>query len=293
MKNLETVLELGDYTAYSIPTGIFGLDGGAMYGTVPKVLWEKASPADSQNRIEMEARALLVKGQGRTILVDCGNGTDFLEKYGPKMGPKFAEIYGVKEGSADLLSSLKKVGVSAEDVTDVFLTHLHFDHCGGGVCAKDGKLVATFPKAQYYIHEVNLKAAQEPNVREKASYLTPNFEPLLAAGKLRILKGSENPFPAGISTFLSHGHTAGQQHLKVTSGGKTLVYCGDLIPMSAHVRLPWIMGYDLHPLEIIEEKRQLLEKAAAENWYLFLEHDPVTAFVQVEKGGPDFKVKVS
>ena len=286
-------LSLGEYEAFAIPSGIFGLDGGAMYGTVPKVLWEKASPADSQNRISMEARALLVKGHGRTILVDCGNGTDFIEKYGEKMGTKFAEIYGVQTGGVNLISSLAKVNLKPEDITDVFLTHLHFDHCGGGVKAENGKLVPTFPNAKYYVHELNLKNAQNPNIREKASYLSANFEPLLQAGVLQVLKGEENPLPAGMSSFLSHGHTAGQQHLKVTGGGQTLVYCGDLIPMHAHIRLAWIMGYDLHPLEIIEEKRRLLNQAADQNWHLFLEHDPITSFCQVDRNGADFKMRTS
>ena len=284
-------LELGPYRATPIPTGIFALDGGAMFGTVPKVLWEKSNPSDSQNRIDMEARALLIQGPGRNILVDCGNGGDFVAKYGEKLGPKFAEIYAVKPGGPTLLGSLAKAGLKAEDITDVILTHLHFDHCGGGVCLRDGKLAPTFPKAQYYVNEINLEVARKPNIREKASYLAPNFEPLLAGQKLRVLKAGENPFPEGISLFLSHGHTAGQQHVKVTAGGKTLVYCGDLIPMAAHARLAWIMGYDLHPLEIIEEKRQLLSQAADENWYLFFEHDPIQAFSQVERNGSDFKAR--
>jgi len=192
---------------------------------------------------------------------------------------------------ATLETSLNKVGVKLSDVTDVILTHLHFDHAGGAVRAKDGQLIPTFPNAKYYVQAANLEAAQKPNVREKASYLPANFEPLLAAQCLRILPGPKKDLLPGLSVFISNGHTQGQQLVKVTDGTSTLVYCGDLIPMASHVRLPWIMGYDLHPLMLIEEKRELLNQAAEDSWFLFFEHDPLRAFAQVEKHGEDFRVR--
>ena len=190
--NIETLnLSIGPYTLHSVPTGLFRLDGGAMFGTVPKVLWEKTNPSDEQNRILMECRALLLKSKDRNILIDTGNGGDFKAKYGDKAGTRFESIYGVDSQGVDLLSSLKKYDLCAEDITDVILTHLHFDHAGGATCEKSGALKPTFPQATYYVQEDNLKTAQNPNRRERASYLKPNFEPLLEHNKLKLLKPSD------------------------------------------------------------------------------------------------------
>src|SRR5262249_10206606 len=153
-------------------------------------------------------------------------------------------------------------------------THLHFDHAGGATREQNGKLVPTFPKARYYVQKANLETAREPNLREKASYFAANFEPLIEAGVLTILDGpSENHLP-GVPVSLSHGHTQGQQTVRVSDGKKTLIYCGDVVPTSTHVRLPWVMGYDLHPLLLIDEKRELLTPVANKDSYLFFEHDP-------------------
>ncbi len=265
-------LSIGEYQVRAIPTGIFGLDGGAMFGTVPKVLWEKTNPPDEHNRIPMEARALLLTGRDKNILVDVGNGHDFVAKYGDKLGQKFGEMYQVKGNG--LLENLKKYGLTPADITHVILTHLHFDHAGGGTCEREGRIVPTFPKAQYYVQRKNLETAKAPNLRERASYLEANYQPLLDAGCLTLLDGAVENLLPGISVFISNGHTEGQQLVKVSDGKKTLVYCGDLVPTSSHVRLPFIMGYDLHPLTIIEEKRQLLAKASQGNWFLYFEHDP-------------------
>ena len=262
-----------------------------MFGTVPKVLWEKTNPTDEHNRIEMEARTLFLDGGpgGRRILIDCGIGGDFIAKYGQKLGAKFAEMYSVKSQGA-VEKYLNSLGLSLGDITDVILTHLHFDHAGGATCARLDQLVPTFPNAKYYIQKANLETARHPNIREKASYFSPNFEPLAQAGVLEILDGPIENFLPGISAIVSHGHTTGQQIIKISDEKTTLVYCADLIPTSTHIRLAWIMGYDLRPLEIIEEKRQLLEKAAAHGWYLYFEHDPYVdaARVAAEKG--DFTV---
>lgn len=284
-------LKIGSYEICPVPTGIFGLDGGAMFGTVPKVLWEKSNPADEQNRIQMEARGLLLKSPGNNILIDCGNGGHFTAKYGDKLGPKFAQMYNIDEKGPSLEKSLKAHGLGVEDIHHVILTHLHFDHAGGATVEKDHRLVPTFPKAKYYVQRANLETARHPNLRERASYFEANYQPLLDAGVLTLLEGpTENLLP-GISTLISNGHTQGQQMVKVTDGKTTLLYCGDVVPTSTHVRVPWLMGYDLHPLLLMEEKQNYLSEAAERAWYLFFEHDPYCDSALIEKKGSDFAVK--
>lgn len=298
LKDLQ--LTIGDYQAHAVPTGLFGLDGGAMFGTVPKVLWEKSHPTDSQNRIAMEARALLLQaktskdtsGRPRVVLVDTGIGQDFIEKYGEKLGPKFAEMYALDQGATSLTGSLKRLGLTTSDVTDVILTHLHFDHAGAATKwdTKENRLVPTFENAQYYVQRANLETARTPNRRERASYFAANFEPLEKAGVLKILDGPVQDLLPGISVGRSDGHTTGQQYVRISDGKTTLYYCGDVIPTSSHVRLPWVMGYDLRPLDLIDEKAKLLERAARESAYLFFEHDPYLDVTQVVADREDFAV---
>ncbi len=284
-------LRIGEYEVHSIPTGLFGLDGGAMFGTVPKILWQKTNPADELNRIDLEARALLLKSPKKNILIDNGVGRDFVEKYGEKLGKKFADIYKVSATGPDLLTSLKHHGLHPEDITDVILSHLHFDHAGGSTTVKDGKIVATFPNATYWVQKKNLEIATQPNVREKASYLPANFQPLLESGKLKTLEGiSENIFP-NIRMFLSHGHTEGLQVAVISDAKNGIVYCADLIPTSSHIRLPYVMGYDLEPLKVIAEKKALLTEVEKKNWYLFFEHDPRVEAASVEFRDGDFHFK--
>ena len=279
-------LKIGDYEICPVPTGIFGLDGGAMFGTVPKVLWEKAIPPDDQNRIPMEARALLLKSEKYKILIDAGNGADFVAKYGDKLGNKFAEMY--KVNSDGLKNSLRSHGLGFEDITHVILTHLHFDHCGGAVTEVNGQLVPTFPNAKYFVQQENLKTASHPNIREKASYFPSNYQPLQKAGVLTLLDGPVENLLPNISVGISNGHTTGHQYVKITDQKTTLVYCGDMIPTSAHIRLAWVMGYDLEPLKLIHEKEQLLSQAADNKWYLYFEHDPFCDAALVQRQGSDF-----
>ena len=262
-----------------------------MFGTVPKVLWQRSNPADEQNRIQMEARALLLKSKNRNILIDTGNGSDFTTKYGEKLGPKFAEIYAVDQNGPSLLSSIKKHGLHAEDITDVILTHLHFDHAGGATTEKDGKLVPTFPNAKYHVQRKNLETAEKANLREKASYYPANFQPLIESGQLHLIDGDQKNYLPGISLQVSNGHTVGHQVVIVEDEHHSLFYCGDVVPTSSHVRLAWVMGYDLNPLLLIQEKQALLEKAQSKTTYLYFEHDPYCDAALVEKNGSDFAVK--
>jgi glyoxylase-like metal-dependent hydrolase (beta-lactamase superfamily II) len=311
MKTNKISLKIGNYQLHSIPTGIFALDGGAMFGTVPKVLWEKSNPADNQNRIPMEARALLLKSADRNILIDCGNGADFIAKYGEKLGSKFEEIYQIQKDGNSLLKSLEKQNLRPEDIDAVILTHLHFDHAGGATTAKEGKLVPTFPKATYYLQKANYETALNPNLREKASYFPANFQPLLDHSCLTFLEGETEIFP-GISCWISNGHTKGHQmifiqnhpstststpnpnssfHFNSVEDDSAVLYCGDVVPTSSHIRLPWVMGYDLNPLLLIEEKANYLQKALAKNTYLFFEHDPYCDLASFQKNGSDFSIK--
>ena len=172
----------------------------------------------------------------------------------------------------------------------MILTHLHFDHAGGGTTEKSGELVPTFPKAKYFVQQKNLETAQKPNIREKASYFPANFEPLLKAGVLNLVDGpTENLLP-GVSVLISNGHTQGHQAVKISDGKTTLVYCGDMVPTSSHVRLAWVMGYDLEPLKLIEEKQALLGPAADGGWFLYFEHDPYCDAAQIQRNGTDFQV---
>jgi glyoxylase-like metal-dependent hydrolase (beta-lactamase superfamily II) len=284
-------LRIGPYTLHPVPTGEFGLDGGSMFGTVPKVLWEKSNPPDEKNRIAMEARALLLQSPERNILIDTGNGSDFVDKYGEKLGTKFAEMYAVDEKGPSLLSSLKKHGVNPEDITDVVLTHLHFDHAGGATRALDSKIVPTFPRARYYVQKSNYETAKSPNVREKASYFAANFQPLIDAGVLTFTEGDQKNLLPNISLIVSNGHTQGHQVVQIADDHTQLFYCGDVIPTSSHIRSAWIMGYDLNPLVIIDEKNKLLNKSSEKESYFYFEHDPYCDMATVEKINEEFKVK--
>lgn len=286
-------LKIGPYTLHALSTTSFGLDGGAMFGTVPKVLWNKTNPADEQNRITMDCRCLLLISKNKKIIIDTGLGGDFEQKYGPKLGPKFAEMYAVESGAdSGIIKALAKKNIRTSDITDVILTHLHFDHAGGATKFEDEQLIPTFKNALYYVQKENLETARKPNLREKSSYYACNFEPLEKAGILKVLEGEQEILPY-ISCSLSHGHTLGQQNIWIDDDKESLLYCADLIPTATHVRLPWVMGYDLNPLMIIEEKKKELTKAAKKGSHLFFEHDPYCSSAKVTaiRDGEDFRLE--
>ncbi len=271
-------MKIGKYEVQAIDTGTFALDGGAMFGVVPWVFWSKTNPPDERNRVKMSTRCLLIRGNGRTILVDDGNGN--------KWTTKLRDIYKLDTSEHDLHSSLKKAGVTVNDVTDVILSHLHFDHAGGSTSLVDGHPEPTFPNATYYVQKKQWEHAQSPTERDRASYMPEDYLPLMEGKVLKLLDGECELFP-GIEILVTNGHTAAQQHPKISDGTTTLFYCADLIPFISQVPYPYILGYDVRPLETLAEKKRIFPRAFKERWILFLEHDPDTQAItlkQTEKG---------
>jgi len=252
-----------------IESGLFKLDGGAMFGVVPKSMWNKLNPADENNLCTWAMRCLLIESGDRIILVDTG--------IGDKQDAKFRSHFE-PHGPYDLFRSIEKAGYRPDEITDVFLTHLHFDHVGGAVKRNtEGALVPSFPNAIYWSNREHWEWALNPNAREKASFLKENFVPLEDAGVIRFIEINKNNNSAwldGIQIIPVYGHTEAMMLLKIPYQNAYLYYCADLIPSSHHIGLPYIMSYDLRPLLTLEEKEQLLNEVLANKGYLFFEHDP-------------------
>ncbi len=277
-------MKIGKYELHSIQSGTLMLDGGAMHGVVPKPLWEKNSPADERNRIKLSTRHLLLLSDNKKILVDTGSGKNWDEK--------FEKIYSVDHTVHDMFPGLEKHGVKREEITDVILTHLHFDHTGGAVLFENDKIVPAFPNAKYHIQKEQFEWGLNPSGRDKASYFKDRFVPLAEAGILNFIKG-EKKIDDDIELLIVEGHTFAQQLVKVSDTSNTLLYCGDLMPLSSHINLPFIMGYDLQPLVTLEEKKKLLPQAVNENWTLFFEHDPEIAAARITTTEKGFAIKES
>lgn len=261
----------------AIDTGYFKLDGGAMFGIVPKRLWQKLNPPDDNNLCTWAMRCLLVQTGKRRILVDTGMGQ--------KRGDKFLDFFE-PHGKDTLHTSLKKHGLAPEDITDVFLTHLHFDHAGGAVRWTDaGEPVPAFPKATYWSNAVHYEWACNPNDREKASFIQDNFRTLEKAKQLKFIpvKDKESAWIPGIRVRFVYGHTEAMMLPLIKVQRQTWVYCADLIPSSAHIGLPYIMGYDIRPLATLLEKEKLLNEAADKRFRLIFEHDPRIAACKVTR----------
>lgn len=268
-------MQIGEYKLHAIQTGLFRLDGGSMFGVVPKVLWSRTNPADDLNRIDMCMRALLLVSAKRKIMIDNGIGY--------KMSAKLNEIYGVDHSTYTLEKSLRSAGYTTNDITDVVLTHLHFDHCGGSTYVDDeGKTQLTFPNATYYVQKKHLDWAKNPSERDKASFIPKNFLPVEDAGRLNLFDG-DCKFDEYISLNTVNGHTPLQQLVTIKDDNTTLLYTADLFPMTTHLQLPYIMGYDLQPLTTLDEKKKFLAKIAEENWVLYFEHDPFTETCRLHK----------
>jgi glyoxylase-like metal-dependent hydrolase (beta-lactamase superfamily II) len=260
-------MRLGDFELTSLSDGVFRLDGGAMFGVVPKPLWQRRAPADDRNRITLGLRPLLVRTPSQTVLIDAG--------IGGKLSDKEVDIYGV-DRTMHLDRSLAAAGLTARDVDVVIATHLHFDHAGGFTTLVDGVLAPAFPRATYVIRRQEWDDATHPHERNRASYLAENFAPLVDAGVVRFIEEDGEVLP-GIRVARTGGHTMHHQLVRVTSGGRTAVFTADLMPTTAHVDAPWIMGYDLYPMDTLAYKKRFLREAIAGEYVIFFEHDPAIA----------------
>jgi len=270
-------MKIGKYKLASIQSGFFSLDGGAMFGIIPKPLWEKTNPADQLNRVKLSTRNLLLISDDKKIIIDTGMGN--------KWDEKSRNIYEI-DPKLDLELALEQNGIKSEEITDVLLTHLHFDHTGGSTKLENEKLVPTFTNAKYYVQKKNFERATNPSERDKGSYIKENFEPLVKEGVLNLIDG-EIDFDDNISFKIINGHTFAQQMIKISDSDNTVLYVGDLLPFVSQIKLPYIMGYDLQPLITLEEKKKYLKLAADENWNLYFGHDPDYAIATVkhsEKG---------
>ncbi|BDG10345.1 MBL fold metallo-hydrolase [Anaeromyxobacter paludicola] len=282
------MLKLGRYQLASLLDCTFALDGGAMFGIVPKPLWEKKIPADARNRIRLAARCLLAVDEGsrRRIVVDDGMGE--------RWDAKRVEIYGIERVQGGLLADLRRHGVEPEEVTDVVLTHLHFDHAGGTAVGPAGAAHLAFPNATWHLQRRNWQWAHAPSEKDGGSFREEDFALLAHSGRLHLVEGDAELFP-DVELIVSEGHTVGQQLPRFHGDGTHLTFCGDVIPTHAHLRTSWVMGYDLYPLTTIEEKKMILAEALEEDGILFFEHDPAYAACRLaeEKGEPAFREPVA
>jgi glyoxylase-like metal-dependent hydrolase (beta-lactamase superfamily II) len=263
-------LALGNFELIALSDGNYYLDGGAFFGVVPKVLWEKRLPADQQNRISAGLNSVLIRTDKLTVLIETGIGN--------KLPGKMSAIHGQP---AKLLESLQAAGVAQDDIDVVINSHLHFDHCGWNTVRQGGKIVATFPKAKYYAQEGEWRHGHEGQ-RDSPSYFSENYDPLVESGQMTLLRGKQEILP-GISVEVFPGHTRDMQAILVQSGGRTACYISDLIPTSAHLDLNWAMGFDLYPVETIESRKRYYARALAGKWLTLFTHDPKLPWGYVEK----------
>jgi len=266
-------MKLGAFDIQPVTDGRFKLDGGAMFGVVPKVIWETCCQADEQNRIQLGLNCLLIRARGKNILVDTG--------LGDKEDAQFRDMFAV-ERIPTLRDSLKTYGLQPEDIHMVINTHLHFDHAGGNTVRENGSVVSTFPRAKYFVQGGEYEDAARANERTRASYRRENFTPIAHVDQWEFLDGDLELLP-GVSVMITEGHTRRHQSIKIESEGQIAFYLGDLIPTVSHLPLPYIMGYDLYPLQTLETKRWVLNRAFQENWLLVFEHDPRVLMGRVRK----------
>lgn len=275
---------------YSINTGYFKLDGGAMFGVVPKSIWHTLNPADENNMCSWAIRTLLIENEGRLILIDCGMGNKQSEKF-------FGHYY--LHGDDTLDKSLAAHGFCRDDITDVFLTHLHFDHCGGAIEKIGDKLVPAFKNAAFWSNEVHWLWATEPNAREKASFLKENILPMKESGQLKFIENKTKPedkletapFLNNIDIRFANGHTNAMMMPQIKYKGQTIVYMADLLPSVAHIPLPYVMAYDTKPLLTMDEKSAFLKEGLENDYILFFEHDRLHECCSLQQTERGIKVK--
>lgn len=267
---------------FTINTGLFKLDGGAMFGVVPKSIWNKINPADENNMCTWSMRCLLVKENNRLILIDTGIGN--------KQNEKFFSYYYL-HGNDSLEKSLHQLGVDFADITDVFLTHLHFDHCGGAISYDKSKekYYPTFPNATYWSHSKHWEWAVKPNAREKASFLKENILPIQESGQLKFVDKDNYDLPFNYMDV--YGHTEAMILPIITYKNYKILYTADLIPSAGHIPIPYVMAYDVRPLITLQEKENLLKKAVDENWLLYFEHDHQTELCNLENTERGIRMK--
>jgi glyoxylase-like metal-dependent hydrolase (beta-lactamase superfamily II) len=279
--------QLGRWRIHAIQAGGQRLDGGAMFGVVPKTLWERRIPADERNRIQLGMRCLLIEHEIGLVLIDTGAGN--------KENDKFYEIYGIENvgvpGPTRLEDGLRQLGVDRADIVLVINSHLHFDHAGGNTTRDaDGKVCPTFPNARYVVQAGEYQYATHTNERTAGSYFPHNFVPLHEAGLFDFVDGEHEIIP-GIRAIPTPGHTPHHHGLLVESEGERAFYIADLVPTAAHLPLPWIMGYDVEPLVTLETKRRILARAVSEDWLIVFEHDAVTAWSRIQHDGKSYGVR--
>jgi len=263
-----------------VNSGLFKLDGGAMHGVVPKSMWQKVNPADETNMCTWAMHCLLLDTGDRRVIIDTGMGQKQDQKFFSHFHP---------HGPNTLDSELERLGYKPNEITDIFLTHLHFDHCGGAIKKVDDQFLTTFPNATYWSHEAHWKEAVSPNAREKASFLKENILPIEESGQLKLI--TSETWKTGLPFFedikIVHGHTESMMLPLIKMGNRKILFCADLIPSHAHLSIPWVMAYDMRPLDTLNEKAQILQEALDGNWLLIFEHDPkieCCTLTQTEKG---------
>ena len=256
-------MKLGDLEFHVLVDGHVRLDGGAMFGVIPKPMWEKKVPADPRNRITLAMNCLLILAGGKRILVETGAGDKF--------GERFREMYALE--GPNLIPQLRGHSLKPEDIDIVVNTHLHFDHCSGNTRIENGKAVPTFPNARYIVHKDEFEHAKNPTERDRASYFPDNFMPLEAAGKLSLI-GDDRVIAPGVELIRTPGHNADMMCVRLHGGGKVAFLFDDLIPMTTHLSLPWIMGYDLYPLQTLENKKKWIPQVVQGEWLALFVHDP-------------------
>src|SRR5215470_13483911 len=268
-------MNLGDFELTVVSDGTYPLDGGALFGVVPKVMWSRKVQANEKNFIKTGLNSLLIRNGNQNILIETGMGN--------KLPDKMVKVYGQP---AKLLDNLQAAGIAPDEIDIVINTHLHFDHCGWNTVRKGDRAVATFPRAKYFVQEGEWKHAQEQHVRDAVSYISDNYNPLIESGRMTLLRDEQEIVP-GISVRVFPGHTMYMQAVVVSSGGKTACYISDLMPTSAHIDLTWVMAFDLSPIDTIDSKKRYYAQAVPERWLTVFTHDDAVpwAYVEQDEGG--------